>query len=394
MGRASCNFIKIVCFAISVFAALAVSEVEACNVPVFKYATQWWSAGTFRLMIFQDRDFTPEEDKKLQQAQDKIRRLTHPSVLEIMPIRVGDGALDGDEAGVWAGKKPLEMPWGVLVEPMESGRAQEIWEGGLDQLDALLKPSPKVAEMAGLLGKGNAAVWLVLKRGNEEKHAAMVVSLEGWLKDLESRLELPSDMLDGLDPDKASVAEQFVGELKIKFAVLSLDEKDADETVLVRTILKNIGESDEASDEPVAVPVYGRGRALVALMGKSFEKRTIESACQFLVGPCSCEIKGQNPGVDLFCPVDWDALIEEPGKPIAPPELVGPTAAPRVVQPQQPAQQSKMPAPAKRAGQTISGSRDNGLPIAGILAAVFLVGAAGLSGWAFGNLGKKNKRRV
>jgi len=35
----------------------------------------------------------------------------------------------------------------------------------------------------------------------------------------------------------------------------------------------------------------------------------LAEVCSFLVGPCSCQVKQMNPGVDLLMPVDWDGLI-------------------------------------------------------------------------------------
>jgi hypothetical protein len=32
-------------------------------------------------------------------------------------------------------------------------------------------------------------------------------------------------------------------------------------------------------------------------------------AGNFLVGECSCEVKAQNPGIDLLVPIDWDSFI-------------------------------------------------------------------------------------
>jgi hypothetical protein len=33
--------------------------------------------------------------------------------------------------------------------------------------------------------------------------------------------------------------------------------------------------------------------------------------CQFLAGPCACEIKDMNPGVDMLLPVPWRTLLRD-----------------------------------------------------------------------------------
>ncbi|MBT3172918.1 MAG: hypothetical protein HN333_15990 [Rhodospirillaceae bacterium] len=57
----------------------------------------------------------------------------------------------------------------------------------------------------------------------------------------------------------------------------------------------------------VAEPDHGS--ALVALDKESIVEDVIAEIGYFLVGPCSCQVKQLNPGVDFLIPVDWDGLI-------------------------------------------------------------------------------------
>jgi hypothetical protein len=80
----------------------------------------------------------------------------------------------------------------------------------------------------------------------------------------------------------------------------------------------------EIAGQPMAFPVFGRGRALYALVGAGIVPGTIEDASQFLVGACQCTVKADNPGIDLLMSADWDGLVQ-PSLPVdttAPP-LVG-----------------------------------------------------------------------
>ena len=54
--------------------------------------------------------------------------------------------------------------------------------------------------------------------------------------------------------------------------------------------------------------VFGRGRVLYALVGKGIMPETIDTACAFMVGPCSCQVKNQNPGFDLLLSHDWESV--------------------------------------------------------------------------------------
>jgi len=48
-----------------------------------------------------------------------------------------------------------------------------------------------------------------------------------------------------------------------------------------------------------------------ALVGKGINNVMIDDACTFLSGPCSCQVKRQNPGFDILTSVNWDELLEE-----------------------------------------------------------------------------------
>jgi len=65
-----------------------------------------------------------------------------------------------------------------------------------------------------------------------------------------------------------------------------------------------------AGDVPVVFPVFGRGRILCALAGKAIVAGNLEDAATFLAGPCSCQVKELNPGIDILMAADWDSVVE------------------------------------------------------------------------------------
>ena len=89
-----------------------------------------------------------------------------------------------------------------------------------------------------------------------------------------------------------------------KFSLIKVSRDDPAEKVLVEMLVH----TDPALDtvcEPVAFPIFGRGRVLTALAGKDIQENTIGRICRFLAGPCACTVKGQNPGFDLFIVAPW-----------------------------------------------------------------------------------------
>ena len=66
--------------------------------------------------------------------------------------------------------------------------------------------------------------------------------------------------------------------------------------------------------DPIVFPVFGRGRALLPLIGAGITEKNIQDAAAFLVGPCSCQVKELNPGFDLLLSADWDSLLSTNGQ--------------------------------------------------------------------------------
>ncbi len=61
--------------------------------------------------------------------------------------------------------------------------------------------------------------------------------------------------------------------------------------------------------EPQVFPVFGRGRALLPLVGMGISPDNIRDSATFLAGACSCQVKELNPGFDLLLTADWKALL-------------------------------------------------------------------------------------
>ena len=53
---------------------------------------------------------------------------------------------------------------------------------------------------------------------------------------------------------------------------------------------------------------FAAGRAVPPAVGKEIQPEAIQEMAEFLTGPCSCEIKEQNPGFDLLLTANWSSL--------------------------------------------------------------------------------------
>jgi hypothetical protein len=129
---------------------------------------------------------------------------------------------------------------------------------------------------------------------------------------MEDQLELPDPLagedLAGLSDPEGEPATSSVN-LKVAFSIVRVSRDDPNERAFVSMLLKSEPDLEDFS-MPMAFPVFGRGRALYALVGKGINADTIHEACEFLIGACSCQVKDLNPGVDLLMAVAWEDLIE------------------------------------------------------------------------------------
>jgi hypothetical protein len=181
--------------------------------------------------------------------------------------------------------------------------SEDVWSGPLegDDVEAILD-SPVRKEIARLILEGEVAVWVLLESGDKQQDDEAAHLLEIQLEKMSEtlRISLPEIGVD-----------QFTeSDLSVSFSMLRLSRSDPHEKILAQMLLKSEWDLKTFS-KPIAFPVFGRGRALYALVGDGITETNIEMACAFLVGWCSCQVKAQNPGVDLLMSVDWDNVIGE-----------------------------------------------------------------------------------
>jgi hypothetical protein len=184
-----------------------------------------------------------------------------------------------------------------------------VWSGPLTASNArLVVDSPARREVARRIQEGHSAVWVVLGSGDSAKDEAAEALLARSLPGLEQSLELPAVLAPPpLDRDRPG--EETRPPLQVRFSLLSVSRTDPAESVFIGMLLGSEADLDQYSSQPMAFPVYGRGRALYALVGKGITQDNIREACAFLIGPCMCEAKALNPGTDLLVSADWDAAL-------------------------------------------------------------------------------------
>ncbi|HCN30795.1 MAG TPA: hypothetical protein DIT64_19150 [Verrucomicrobiales bacterium] len=281
----------------------AAASALACSVPVFRYALEHWPADPFQVLVFHHGPLSDGDQAALREAEK--REGARPNVI-FRTVDLNDEA-PGDLRRLFESQQDARTPWMVARFPSSSGipvpvASQAFTPGALK----VLLDSPVRAEVVKRISSGESAVWLLLESGDKTADDAAEKLLQERLDYLASVMSLPklddSDIANGL----VSVAEE---DLRLDFSLLRIRRDDAAETALVRMLLLS-EEGLEELDEPMVFPVFGRGRALYALAGAGIRQEMIESAAAFLVGKCSCQVKEQNPGVDLLMTADWEAAAK------------------------------------------------------------------------------------
>ncbi len=200
---------------------------------------------------------------------------------------------------LWNSLKSPKIPCLVLRYPVSTGTRHAIWNGKLNSETVKTLPdSPTRSEIGKRILGGDSAVWILLESGNRKKDDAAADVLRENLKEMEETLTLPPQFSETV-------------KMPIRFSLVRLSKTDTAETHFISMLMNSEPDLFDYASHPMAFPIYGRGRVLFALVGEGINERNISIACSFIIGPCSCEIKAQNPGIDLLMNVDWEAGIDE-----------------------------------------------------------------------------------
>lgn len=280
---------------------------SACSTPVFRFALLNWYPDPYEMIVF-SRGPLAEEDRAAYRHLAGVA--DEPGNRLALSVRHVDlnGEVEELDRECWQLEEAETLPWMVVRSRVGPEAYRRVWGGRFDRgVVAAWLDSPARQELARLISKGKTAVWVLLESGDPGRDRRAAEALEAELKRVPGVLELPDPVagLSGVVGDGA--AEGGLG--PIDFSLLRVARDDPAERMFVEMLLAS--ESDlRGFDEPIAMPVFGRGRVLYALVGAGINARIIAEACAELVAACSCEVKAQNPGCDLLMLVDWAAIAE------------------------------------------------------------------------------------
>ncbi len=282
---------------------------EACSVPVFRYALERWPPDPYELIVFHRGELPGDA----QAVVDWLKRSSveeSPTANYTLRMVNLDGELDSPTQVQWQAQRTDELPWLALHYPRATTDGGVAWNGPLTmQAAQRVVDSPLRQEVARRILQGESAVWVFLESGNARKDNAAAERIEAELVTLTDELELPeqTDLYGNVMP----IEQQRAMGLRLAFSMIRLPHGVADEEVFRSMLLHSEPDlATEYASEPMIFPVFGRGRALYALVGAGITPGNIREACEFVAGACSCQVKELNPGTDLLMTVDWEAGLE------------------------------------------------------------------------------------
>lgn len=290
-----------------ILAALIAGPLLACQVPVFRYALERWQSDQFELVVIHDGELTTTATERIQQLQESDYESILAANFNVKTVQA-DKLKDRRLLQSWKKRSNKEEPMLVAMYPSAAKEVPDriCWSGSLlnDSVNHI-PDSPVRQQITKILVEGASAVWIFVPSGNKEQDAAALKTLKEEVQQNEKTLELP--VQDEIESEDDLIQVSGL-ELKIAFSIVTVRRDDPKERFLLSMLLNS--ESDLADlNEPMAFPTIGRGRVLYGLIGKGINSQTIGAACRFLVGPCSCQVKNQNPGFDLLLAKDWDMKL-------------------------------------------------------------------------------------
>ena len=148
---------------------------------------------------------------------------------------------------------------------------------------------------------------MLLKSGKQDEDERAEKELLRELARKPDEIELPS-LTDLASEEKFN--EDLAVEMRVEFSLIAIDPDDQKEQFF-REMLLNTEADLKEFDDPIAIPIYGRGRTYFALVGPGITADNIADNCNFICGACSCEVKRDNPGQDLLLAANWNRV--QPG---------------------------------------------------------------------------------
>lgn len=290
----------------------------ACNVPVFRYALERWEADLYYAVVVHGPDGM---DAAGQSAYDLLKEcsVADYGVINLDVYQYTHSAVrDSQFAPLFKDAVPESgEPVIYLFHPASAKESGAIWTAplSLKNVHRLLADTNRL-QLLQKITSGVSVVMLMLDSGDPGLDQQAWQNLTAAVDTARQYIVMPEgiELYDGTivgdgyasgDPDNklwSSIP------LKLEIDLQRISRTDENE-VLVNSLLSVDPSVQNSAGSPMVFPVFGRGRFLYPMIGDEISEENVMYVSHYACGACSCEIKAQNPGMDLPILMDWEGIF-------------------------------------------------------------------------------------
>ena len=301
---------RVICLLALAVLAPVPAVLRACDIPVFRYALELWMPDEYEVLVLHDAPLTGEQAAAVTVLSDAASGPGRLANIRIVIVDVSKKVPAGDRP-LYESVGRRALPCIALRFPEGVRQERVLWHRPLTAENArMLLDSPLRRKIAEHILAGDAGVWVLRESGNRERDDAAANVLSTALGSWKYLYLSPEERT------RAQMQDAPVGR-ETKFSLLRMPRGEIGDPLLEALFLRVEPDLQQYADQPMAFPIYGRGRVLYAIVGKGITVSNIQKACQFVTGDCSCEVKALNPGLDLIMTTDWRRGIGESWLPLA-----------------------------------------------------------------------------
>jgi hypothetical protein len=286
-----------------------ISIINACSVPVFRYAIENWNPDAYRVICFQKDPFNTNQKSLIEKISSCSAgkgntcglSVNCSAAFSVSVVNVADPVATAPFQALLKNNSTLPFPWVAVLFPKVSNIPVSLWTGELSKLPYKeLFDSKARQDITKDLNEGRSAVWIILESGNKSKDNAAEKILKNGLQMSKDFIKLQE--ISTSDKERLLYSTE---EVNLSFSLKRIARNDKNEHFFIQMLMSTERGMKQFENEPIAFPVFGRGRVLYSLAGKGINLNNILSANSFLSGPCACTVKEQNDGYDLLLCADW-----------------------------------------------------------------------------------------
>ena len=297
-----------------------IQQAWACQVPVFRYALERWQADDYHAVIIHQGTLDEEQKKALKIIDGAASPLVDTGAN--MSLHKVDLSSVSSIEPRWQSEtstfKPDDPPRIALYYPTSTGIEEPLWTGDLTIANAeAIMDSPLRQKIKDELLSGTSNVWLLIQSGSEALDQEAEQRLRKFLEQASKETKLPDGIIPlekahqlRSGPDEGPIDMDDVLRssvpLKIHFSTIAVSRNDPAEEIFISMLLRHSPRMHSVADQPIAIPIFGRGRVLEGMIGQDLTLENTLGASSYLCSACSCQVKEENPGLDMLMAVKWN----------------------------------------------------------------------------------------